>query len=105
MRRSNYTEIGCDLRVSSSPMDARDHLHHVAPPGHGPRPLDLRAFLSLWKSALWAWLDDFAPSMGAALAYYTLFSLAPVLLIVIAVAGLVFGPEAARGQIVAQLDG
>lgn len=50
-----------------------------------------------------AWLDDNVPSMGAALAYYTLFSLAPLLLIVIAVAGLVFGQEAARGEIVSQL--
>jgi membrane protein len=43
--------------------------------------------------------------MGAALAYYTLFSIAPVLIIVIAVAGFFFGPEAARGEIVAQLRG
>ena len=44
-----------------------------------------------------------APSMGAALAYYTIFSLAPLLLLAIAVAGLVFGEEAARGQVVSQL--
>ena len=50
-----------------------------------------------------AWIDDYAPSMGAALAYYTLFSIAPLLLIVISIAGLVFGPEAARGQIFAEL--
>jgi membrane protein len=48
-------------------------------------------------------VDDYAPSMGAALAYYTVFSLAPLLLIVIAVAGLVFGPDAARGEIFGQL--
>ncbi len=42
-------------------------------------------------------------SMGAALAYYTMFSLAPLLLIVVSVAGLFFGEDAARGQIVAQL--
>jgi membrane protein len=41
--------------------------------------------------------------MGAALAYYTAFSLAPLLLIVIAIAGLVFGAEAARGEIFGQL--
>jgi membrane protein len=51
-----------------------------------------------------AWRADFAVSMGAALAYYTLFSLAPLLLIVIAVAGLVFGEAAARGEIQVQLD-
>jgi membrane protein len=43
--------------------------------------------------------------MGAALAYYTMFSIAPLLLIVIAVAGYVFGAEAARGEILVQLDG
>jgi membrane protein len=52
-----------------------------------------------------AWLDDHAPSMGAALAYYTLFSLAPLLLIAISLAGLLFGPEAARGEIFGQLQG
>ena len=43
--------------------------------------------------------------MGAALAYYTAFSLAPVLILVIAVAGLAFGADAARGEIVSQLRG
>ena len=57
------------------------------------------------KVAFDAWIDDFAPSMGAALSYYTLFSLAPLLLIVIAVAGMVYGQEAAQGAIVAQLGG
>jgi membrane protein len=52
-----------------------------------------------------AWIEDFAPSMGAALAYYTLFSLAPLLLLVISVAGLAFGADAARGHVVAQLGG
>ena len=49
------------------------------------------------KHSLKAWNDDYASSMGAALAYYTTFSLAPLLIIVIAVAGLVFGEDAARG--------
>lgn len=57
------------------------------------------------KAATRAWVDDSAPSMGAALSYYTLFSLAPLLIIVIALAGMVFGQEAAQGQIVAQLHG
>jgi membrane protein len=59
----------------------------------------------LVKASVSAWIDDYAPSMGAALAYYTLFSIAPLLVIVIAIAGLVFGAEAAQGAIVAQLDG
>lgn len=62
----------------------------------------------LWQVArgtLDAWMDDRASSMGAALAYYTLFSLAPLLLMAIAVAGAVFGVEAARGEIFVQLHG
>jgi membrane protein len=51
------------------------------------------------------WWNDNVPRMGAALAYYTLFSLAPVLIVAIAVAGLAFGPEAVRGEIVGQIDG
>ena len=60
---------------------------------------------ALIKAAVKAWVDDYAPSMGAALSYYTVFSLAPVLLIVISVAGLIFGAEAARGEIFGQLRG
>jgi membrane protein len=59
----------------------------------------------LIKMSVVSWRKDHASSMGAALAYYTLFSIAPVLIIVIAVAGFFFGAEAARGEIVAQLRG
>lgn len=61
---------------------------------------------TLWRllrQTAQSWLDDYAPSMGAALAYYTLFSLAPLLLIVISVAGLIFGEDAAHGEITYQL--
>ena len=60
--------------------------------------------LVIGRAAINAWIDDHAPSMGAALAYYTLFSIAPLLLIVISVAGLWFGPDAARGEIFGQLS-
>jgi membrane protein len=60
---------------------------------------------TLVKAAFSSWLDDYAPSMGAALAYYTLFSIAPLLLIVISTAGLVFGEQAVRGEIFDQLRG
>jgi membrane protein len=50
------------------------------------------------------WSRDSAPRLGAALAYYTIFSLAPLLVVVIAVAGLAFGPAAARGHIVWQIQ-
>jgi membrane protein len=58
----------------------------------------------LVKQAGAAWIDDYAPSMGAALSYYSVFSMAPLLLIVIAVAGLVFGEEAVRGEVFGQLQ-
>jgi len=60
---------------------------------------------ALAKQSLSAWSDDYASSMGAALAYYTLFSLAPLLLLVIAVAGLLYGADAARGAVLAQFSG
>ena len=62
-----------------------------------------RALLALLQGAGSAWLADRAPTMGAALAYYTLFSMAPLLLIAISVAGAVFGIDAARGEILGQL--
>jgi len=60
---------------------------------------------NLFKAAVTSWSDDFAPSMGAALSYYTLFSLAPLLIIVISIAGMVFGQEAAQGAVLDQLRG
>ncbi|MEO8857394.1 MAG: YihY/virulence factor BrkB family protein [Burkholderiaceae bacterium] len=66
--------------------------------------LNARTIWILMQRVATSWIDDYAPSMGAALAFYTMFSLAPLLLIVISVAGLVFGQEAARGEIAAQLQ-
>lgn len=59
----------------------------------------------LLRDTVSAWIDDYAPSMGAALAYYTVFSVAPLLLIVISIAGMAFGAEAARGAVVEQIGG
>ena len=63
-----------------------------------------RELAAIFKAAALNWVDDYAQSMGAALAFYTLFSIAPLLLIVIAVAGSVFGEEAARGEIFHQIE-
>lgn len=65
----------------------------------------LRRFFDVLKNAIDAWIDHHAQSMGAALSYYTVFSLAPLLLIAISVAGLVFGHAAAQGAVVQQLQG
>ncbi|HET7468407.1 MAG TPA: YihY/virulence factor BrkB family protein [Gemmatimonadales bacterium] len=63
---------------------------------------------SLWwvlKHALLGWWNDNVPRLGASLAYYTLFALAPILVVAIGVAGLVFGPDAVRGEVVGQIQG
>jgi membrane protein len=62
-------------------------------------------YVNLVKQAGAAWLEDRAPTMGAALAFYSAFALAPLLVIVIALAGPVWGTNAARGAIVGQLAG
>ncbi|MEO5818916.1 MAG: YihY/virulence factor BrkB family protein [Vicinamibacteraceae bacterium] len=60
--------------------------------------------LRLVGSAARAWWDDDCSRLGASLAYYTLFAIAPVLLVATAIAGMAFGAEAVRGEIVGQLD-
>jgi membrane protein len=75
---------------------------------HRPSQRKEMTVKNIWiliKAAASSWADDYAQSMGAALAYYTLFSIAPLLLIVISIAGLIFGVDAARGEIVGQLEG
>ena len=61
-------------------------------------------FWSVLKQAGTQWLANKAPRLGTALAYYTVFSLAPLLVIAIGIAGLIFGREAAQGQITAQVE-
>jgi membrane protein len=64
-----------------------------------------RESVALLHAAIAAWLADRAPSMGAAIAYYTVFSLGPVLILIIAVAGLVFGKSAAEGALFNEIAG
>ena len=59
----------------------------------------------LLKETFSEWSEDKASRLAAALAYYTIFSIAPLLIIAIAVAGLAFGQEAARGQLDRQIQG
>jgi membrane protein len=67
--------------------------------------ITLRALARILGRALAGWWKDDVPRLGASLAYYTLFSLAPVLVVAIAIGGLIFGPEAVRGEIVGQIQG
>ena len=64
-----------------------------------------KALWNLLKDTAAEWSRDKAPRLGAALAYYATFSLAPLLIIAVAISGLVFGREAATGQIVGQIQG
>src|SRR5476649_2729068 len=65
----------------------------------------MKRYLDLFKQTWKEFGDDKAQRLGAALAYYTVFSIAPLLLIAIAVAGMVFGHKAASGAIEQQLAG
>jgi membrane protein len=66
--------------------------------------VNLKAAYVLFKEAVSAWVEDNGPSLGAALAFYTIFSLAPVLVVAVAVAGLAFGQKAAEGEFLRQLQ-
>jgi membrane protein len=59
----------------------------------------------LFRETFTRWREGKAGRLAAGLAYYTIFSLSPLLIVVIAVAGLGFGREAAQGQIVGQIQG
>jgi membrane protein len=91
-----------------------DHASGPRPPLRAPEPtasdskFDRKSpasWTQLVKEAVSDWLEDKAPRLGAALAYYTVFSIAPLLVIALAVAGRVFGDEAAKSQIDEQLAG
>lgn len=64
------------------------------------KPRELR---SLLIDTAWQWFNANAQRLGASLAFYTIFSMAPLLVVVVGIAGMVFGREAAEGQIVWQI--
>lgn len=66
------------------------------------RPKDL---LALVKKTINDWIDDRATTLAAALSYYTVFSIAPLLIIAVAVAGFFFGENAVRGDVYRELEG
>jgi membrane protein len=65
----------------------------------------LKRIFKLLKDTVTEWNEDNVPMFAAALAYYTIFSLAPLLLIAIAIVGFFFGEAAAQGEIVRQIQG
>ena len=78
-----------------------------AAPGPAPRGSlrwRFKDFVAIGVKSVTAWFDHNASSLGAALAYYTLFSVAPILVIALAIAGYVFGPDTAQTELLAQLQ-
>src|SRR5213076_1019748 len=61
--------------------------------------------VALVKDTFAEWSEDKASRLGAAVAYYTIFSVAPLLVVIIAVAGLFFGQKAVQGQLFGQIQG
>jgi membrane protein len=69
-----------------------------------PPRLTPRVVWSLLAETVFEWSEDRAPRLGAALAFYTVFALAPGLIVIIALAALLLGQEAAQGQIIDQVE-
>jgi membrane protein len=65
--------------------------------------LDLKGYGELLKETGREWMEDKVPRLGAALAYYSALSIAPLAVIAIAIAGLVYGEEAARGHLLDEI--
>src|SRR5674476_596147 len=68
-------------------------------------PQWIRDLKIVLNESLTSWINHRGDSKGAALAFYTLFSMTPILMLAIVVAGYFFGAEAAQGEIVAQVQG
>src|SRR5207244_5043577 len=76
----------------------------AAKPAVEPPPVTTNSVWGLLKETLARWSDINAPRLGAALAYYTLLSIAPLLVVVVGIAGMAFGAAAAQNQIVWQIQ-
>ena len=71
---------------------------------HPPRGAHKEVVWFLLKTTATQWINDKCPQLGAALAYFTVFSLAPLVLILLAFFGLFFGSDHARDKIIEQLQ-
>jgi membrane protein len=97
------------------PIDVEEAQRHPERPG--PRPAigpvvaarkeagGVKGVFKIAKQAASSWFSDNCPRLGASIAFYTIFALAPLLVVVLAIAGAVFGDEAARGQVMEQIQG
>jgi membrane protein len=75
--------------------------------GHSSRPswLLLKALPGIFRRASSEWMNDNAPRLGAAVAFYALLSLAPIVVIAIAIAAVVYGQDAAQGRLALEIRG
>src|SRR5690606_12565841 len=89
-------------RARTAP-DASRHAARACMKYGTSRFLRPRDYYDLTRNSIRAWQDDYAASLGAAIAFYTAFSVAPLMIIIIAVAGFVWGEEAVRGELIRQL--
>jgi membrane protein len=71
----------------------------------GNMKINFKSIIDFIKAVFEKWVTDKAPKLAASLAFYTIFSLSPLLIIVISVAGILFGAEAARGELVTEIEG
>jgi membrane protein len=77
---------------------------HSAGQRRVPQRWHLKSIVAIVTKSVAAWFADNASSLGAALAFYTLFSVAPILIIAVSIAGYVFGDDNAQNQVLAQLQ-
>jgi membrane protein len=92
------------LPHAASP-DSPPSADRPGPPVEAANEHGLRGWWALFRDAAYRWIGHKAPRLGAALAYYSVFSIGPLMLIAVAVAGFFFGAEAVRGQVSSQLTG
>lgn len=92
-------------RFSHQAASARSAISRIVHYFYAWTPNSLKCFFKVLIESINAWIDHRAASKGAALAFYTLFSMTPILILAIAVAGYFFGAEAAQGEIITQLQG
>src|SRR5688572_9477784 len=103
---ASHTPVSAGARVQHSPRaNPRDFCRHdVAYRSHCLVRMTLGTLWRLAKETVTEWTADQATTRAAALAYYTVFSIAPMVIIAIAIAGALFGEAAARGEIERQIQ-
>jgi membrane protein len=100
LRKRRAEDEAAEGQPAGAPHDGSQGARRAQPP---PPRRGLMGALVLLKDAATEWSNDKAPRLGAALAYYTVFAIAPVLLVAMSVAALALGREAAQGHIIDEL--